>query len=296
MGFSFSPTYAEYLGLNPRASYLEILDSFKFQAVRLPVYWDRVYQNGSYDFAEIDFLVKEARKRNLAVVLSFGYRNFRWPECYAPQEFASLAYPEFEEKLLSFDREVLNHFNKGEISFWQVENEPYLHPHCRYLNVETLKKLVAQVREIHPEGKVVITYGGAQAVTLPFFWGLYEQADYLGASFYARILDPLFRKYYVETYRLGILSPRSIARERGLINGKGKGFWVVEFQAEPWKEDGRTMSPTLLKENWEDLISFGSAEKVFVWGAEWWLKEKTQGRPQMFQAAQSLFNGNLGIK
>ena len=293
LGFSFSPSYAEYLGLDPQDAYLEILDSFDFKMVRIPVYWDRAYQEGSYDFSESEFLVQEAKRRGLQVVLSFGYRNFRWPECYAPDELANLPYERFEEEVLGFEREVLEAFSKdGLVDFWQLENEPFLHFNfqCRFLRPATLTKSIEQIRYSDVYGRpILLTFGGLEVLGLPLIWPLIDSADLIGVSFYPRMIETV-SKLYVEPYLWGPLAPRQISRERAFVEGKGKGYWVIEFQAEPWAEDPRTMSPEILRGNWNNILSWGGADRVFVWGPEWWLKEKAAGRPEVFEAAQNLFN------
>lgn len=289
-GFSFSPSYVEEIGLDPREAYLEILNSFNFKSVRVPVYWNRVYREGAYDFSEVDFLVKEAKKRGLEVVLSFGYRNFRWPECYAPPHISAQDHETFERELFTFNRAVLDHFAPTDlVDVWQVENEPLLHFRCGRTGFQNPLKAIEQVRYSDALGRpIMITFGGLELTILPFTWELVENADIIGVSFYPRRLDPLFHRYYVETYSFGLLSPREIWREREFVEGKGRRFWVTESQVEPWGNDPRTMSPEILKSNWELLLSYGGAERVYLWGVEWWLKEKAEGRPEVFEAAKEL--------
>lgn len=291
-GFSFSAPYAESFGLDPRGAYVELLDSFDFQSVRIPVYWNRVYQEGTYDFSEVDFLVKEAKKRGLEVVLSFGYRNFRWPECHAPTEVLAKDNSAFEKELSAFNQAVLDHYAPTDlVDIWQVENEPLLHPHCRRLGFRDALNAIDQIKySDEMERPVMLTFGGIGLTAIPFTWKLTEGADIIGVSFYPRILDPLFRRHYIETFNLGLFSPRGIRREREFVEGRGKRFWVVESQAEPWAGDPRTMSPEILQSNLEQLLSYGGAEKTFLWGAEWWLKEKEEGRPELFESAQELIN------
>ena len=290
VGFSFSPSYAEDLGLDPKTSYLEILESFDFTSVRIPVYWNRVFKDGSYDFSEVRFLAAEAKRRGLEVVLSFGYRNFRWPECHAPEYLNDLDYASFEEEVLSFAGEVLGRFaGSGLVDFWQVENEPFLHftAHCRALKPRTLAKVIGKVKN-SSDKPVVITLGGGEVLGLPLIWPLTDGAEIIGVSFYPHYHEPIFGSY-IKTYRLGPIPPRKISRERAFVEGKGKGFWVIESQAEPWAEDPRTMSPEILRSNWELLLSYGGAERVYLWGVEWWLKEEVQGRPEVLEVAKDLF-------
>ncbi|NIT03637.1 hypothetical protein GTO10_01730 [Candidatus Saccharibacteria bacterium] len=291
LGFSFSPRYAEELGLDPQSSYLELLDTFDFTSVRIPVYWNRVYRDGIYDFSEVDFLIREAKRRGLSVVLSFGYRNFRWPECYAPEEFKEGSYADFERELLIFVGKVTDQFAGGsEVDVWQLENEPFLHPRCRFLKLSTIRKEIEQIRYSDDlKRPILLTFGGGEVLGFPLLWPLYKEADIIGASYYTRILDPLFRRFYMDVYALGILSPRAIWREREFIEGKDRDFWVIEVQAEPWAGDPRTMSPEILKNNWDLLLSQGAADGAYLWGVEWWLREKAGGKPQLFETARELF-------
>ena len=135
---------------------------------------------------------------------------------------------------------------------------------------------------------VIITFGGGEVLGLPFIWPLTEGVDIIGVSFYPHYHEPIFGSY-IRTYRLGPVPPRKISRERKFVEGKGKRFWVIESQAEPWAEDPRTMSAEILKSNWELLLSYGGAERIYLWGVEWWLKEEAQGRPEVLEAAKDLF-------
>ena len=296
IGFSFSPAYADYLGLDPQDSFSKILDSFSFQAVRLPVYWNRVLREGRYDFSEIDDLVREAKNHGLEVVLAAGYRSFRWPECYAPDGIEVLPYDEFEKEILSFWGEVLKHFaNTNLIDFWQVENETYVSfgNHCRFVKTATLFKLVDQVREYDRDDRpVIFGVGGTEVTFLPSYWGIFRHVDIISASFYPRTIDQYFG-FYIEPYDWFPIAPRDIERERQFVSARSRRYWISEFQAEPWQEDATTMSPDILLKNWDKLTSSSELERVFVWGVEWWLKEKKEGRPELFKTAQELFMKDL---
>ena len=54
--------------------------------MRLPVYWDLVEkQPGIYEYADVDWQLDEAKKRDVAVILTVGIKVPRWPECHIPQ-------------------------------------------------------------------------------------------------------------------------------------------------------------------------------------------------------------------
>lgn len=84
-GVTFSKKYAEELGLDWQKVYLDILDDLKVKMLRLPVYWDDVEKEiGRYDFGPYDWMINEAEKRNVKVILNLGIKLPRWPECHVP--------------------------------------------------------------------------------------------------------------------------------------------------------------------------------------------------------------------
>ncbi len=62
------------------------------------------------------------------------------------------------------------------------------------------------------------------------------------------------------------------------------------MQAEPWGGKEETMSPKILRENYELLLEFGGAERVYLWGAEWWYKKLGEGDLSMWNAAKRIIN------
>jgi len=297
LGASFSPAYAESLGLDPKEAYRAILDEFGFRSVRLPVYWDAVEQEDDrFDYSELEWYIEEAGGRGMGVVLVLGYRNFRYPECYPPDWVQGLNNRDFEGELMEFLTEVITHFTGGEhsrtIEAWQVENEPFDLPFyrrwCRHFSADLIRREIETVRANDPAHRpIILTFGGE--VFLRGLWRkVIERADVFGVSFYPRTVLP--GGLVVETYRLGLLSPRNIAKERAFAESLGKDFWVVEMQAERWGEEPETMSPELLKENYDLLFSFGGAGRIYFWGVEWWYKELLEGRSGMWDAAKELIN------
>ncbi len=296
LGTSFSPAYAESLGLNPREAFGAILDEFKFHYVRLPLYWDRAEpENGQFDFSELEWYLQEAARRGVSVVLSLGYRNFRYPECYPPDWVNNLDNTKFEEELLELLAVATSRFAGGSygqaVEAWQVENEPFDLPlfrrWCRRLPSDLLEREIEVVRANDPfQRPIILTFGGE--ILFRSLWrGTMEKADIIGVSFYPRATFPLGGPL-VQTYRLGILSPRNIIKERQFAENLGKEFWVVEMQAEPWRDVPESMSPELLKENYDLLLSFGGARRIYFWGAEWWYAEKLSGHGEIWVAAKEL--------
>src|SRR3989339_1601004 len=65
-GVTFTKSYAEYLGLDWKQAYLEILDDLKVKSVRIGINWDEIESTrGRFDFADYDWMIDEAAKRNV---------------------------------------------------------------------------------------------------------------------------------------------------------------------------------------------------------------------------------------
>lgn len=297
LGISFSPRYAESLGLDAREAYRAVLDELQPRGIRLPLYWSEVEkENDIFDFSDIEWYLQEAEKREIKIVLTIGYRNFRYPECYPPDWVKSLNNKDFEEELLEFLSTVVQRFSDTEfgqtIEAWQVENEPFDLPiyrrWCRHFSAQLIEREMEVVRVSDPVHRpIILTFGGE--VFLRSLWKeTIRKADIFGVSFYPRTILP--GGVVVQTYHLGPFSPRNIAKERRFAVNLGKKFWVVEMQAEPWGENPATISPKLLKENYELLVEFGGAERVYLWGVEWWYKKLLEGEDGLWSVAKGLIN------
>src|SRR3989344_4219658 len=116
------------LGLDWRATYRAVLDDLKVRDIRIPAYWPRVEpKRDAYDWSELDYQLQEARARDARVVLAVGRRLPRWPECHIPGWAQKLSWEEQKAELREYLTAVVTRY-KGNpaITYWQVENEPYL--------------------------------------------------------------------------------------------------------------------------------------------------------------------------
>jgi hypothetical protein len=303
-GFSYSYRHARLLGLDEKETFLFFLDDLKPVSVRLPVFWDETEpQPGEFDFTKVDWQITQAAKRNIPVVLAVGYRSFHRPECYAPERLAAASRAEFEQALLAFVAAATNHFSQHEnIEVWQVENEPLdlFRVWCRRLTPVLVAKEIETIRTHDSQNRPVMLTLGGEIFFRPLWRPLVPKIDIIGVSFYPKNwLD--WARTYVLTYRLGPFSPRNLAVERGEALRLGKRFWVVEFQAEPWKdkpiteltpeEAAETITPEKLAEYYEIIKRAGGVERIYFWGVEWWYRELLAGRPAMFEAGKKYFVG-----
>ena len=300
-GFSFSPKQAAYLGLEPKETYLALLDGLKPPFIRIPVYWNEVEkERGEFDFSGIDWYLIEAKKRGVLVTVNLGYTTFRWPECNEPRWSWDLEGEEFEKALLNFLEKTVSHLTSfSNIDFWQVENEPELwHSkiHCRLIKTSLLRKEIAVVKRTDRLQRPVVITFGSQTKVGNVWQRRILLGDVFAVSFFGRSYNKLFHLY---TNRLWL---RNIPLEKKITEKLGKRFWISEFQAEPWgrtplnkiswQEAKKTMNPEILKKNIELLKGWGGAERVYFWGVEWWYKEFLEGRREMWEMGR-LFLGNL---
>lgn len=275
-GFSFSPRYAQSLGLDPRESFEAAL-SLGPKIVRLPVYWD----NPDYEF--LDWALEKSAEQSVQTILSIGYRNFRYPECYAPEDTKNLSLGDFKGVLFDHLREVVGHFDSYENLFaWQVENEPFDLPlfrrWCRHVSSEFISAELEHVKSLDPHHPVVLNFGG-EVLFRPLWSRQTRLADIIGVSFYPETRTPL-GNFPVRTYEIPF-SPRNIAAEEKYFAELGKNFWVTEFQAEPWGDNPFTVSD--FQRNLEILEKQGGAKVVLFWGVEYWYKERLEGKDELWE-------------
>ena len=127
-GVSYSPGYAQYLGLNYQETYKKIIGELGFKYVRLMAQWDEIEkEKGKYDFSQLDWLMNESEKHNIKVTLAVGRKTPRWPECHLPDWAKQKDYQDYRVDLLKYIEAVVKRYkNYPSLEIWQVENEPFL--------------------------------------------------------------------------------------------------------------------------------------------------------------------------
>lgn len=297
LGVTFSPKYAYELGLNPKMTYIRILDELGVKRVRLPVYWDQIetFPN-TLSFTQVDFYIEQALERNVEVVLVLGYKQPRWPECFAPIWVEKLMVQEKEKKILELVRKEVEHFKKyPNIVAWQVENEPYFpYGRCQPKISRILEKEVDLVRslDIRP---VIVTDAGEPGLWFPIL----KEADIFGTTLYREVWDPLFGH---QTYPL----PPAFYRLKwqlaeALAGKKGVEPIISELQAEPWipqavalpqhpiEEQAKLMPVSKIEGNIRFAKEVGFSP-IYLWGVEWWYFMEKNGYPEYLEWAKELFS------
>jgi hypothetical protein len=192
LGVTFSPRYARYLGLDARSVYVDMLDQIGVRHVRLPVYWDEVEPTpGVYDFSELGYYLTEAEARGVGTLLSVGYKQPRWPECYPPAWAGDLPLGRIRDHILRLvEAEVTYARSQPGIVMWQAENEPFVpFGDCRNFDVLTPAFMTEEINLIHrlDTRPVLITDSGEHSTWLP---AMHMSGVQLGISVYRDIPMP----------------------------------------------------------------------------------------------------------
>lgn len=293
-GVNFSQKQAMLLDLDWREAYLAILYDLKVPTIRIAAYWDLIEKEpGEYSFEDLDFQIEEAQDKGVEVMLVFGKKVPRWPECHIPNWARGLSREEQDERVLRLiEKIVIRYHSFDTIWAWQTENEPFFRfGECRKITEEFLKKEIDLVKSLDPQKRpVVISDSGSGR-----FWIKTSRlGDMVSMSLYRKVWFKEFNTYV--TYPL----PPVFYWNKARIVDKlfGKEVFCSELQAEPWgpvliselsfHEQEKTMNLEKFRENVKFARETGF-DQFYLWGAEWWywLKEK-HGQPKIWEEAGKL--------
>jgi hypothetical protein len=297
-GISYSPVFAKSLGLDWQKAYTDILDGLEVKKVRLASYWSEVEkEKGAYDFSETDWLLSEAQKRNVKVILAFGIKVPRWPECFIPVVYMK-DKAQRDEALLQYEKTLIERYkNFDNIIIWQVENEPFLpFGDCpaQAIDGDLVSREVTETKRLDPTRPVMVTDSGE----LSIWYRAAKRADIFGTTLYRTIYKPGLGYF---NYPLG----PNFFRTKALfikIFANQKNIIISELQGEPWgpkwlsemslEEQYKSMSPQKL----EDIAEYArktNFSESYLWGAEWWYWLKTQkGESAMWDTAKKIIESS----
>lgn len=291
-GVSYDPTYAKYLELDPKATYLAILSDLSIKSVRLSALWDRLEaQKDNFNFSELDWYVLEAEKHQAKVILAIGYKLPRWPECRAPKW---LKNP--QERELNMLEAVISHYDKNSaIWAYQLENEPLLDfGVCPLPDRAFLKKEVTFVRSLTKKPIIISDSGELRPWVTPMKLG-----DIFGTTLYRVVENPLIGQF---TYPLKPWFYRIKSNfVRQFFAPNNQKTIIVELQAETWSN--KTLPETPLEvqltnfplQQFKDTVTFASKtgfDEIYLWGVEWWYYLAQNNHPEYLEFAKQLFKLN----
>lgn len=293
-GVTFSVPQAEYLGLDWRAVYIDMLDNLKIRQIRLIAYWNQLEKKeGRFDFTDLDWQVSEAQKRGAKVVLSIGRKLPHWPECHIPDWAGALSEKENQNKIMDMLKSVVEHYKTFEnVVMWQVENEPLVgwFGHCPLPDPDFTKREIALVRRLDSR-HVLITDSGE----LSLWRESAHLGDVFGTTLYRVVWNDRFGYFSYDWF-----FPSIFYHLKAQLNGLDPAQVIVaELQAEAWlrddinrvslEEQRKSINAKQLRHN-IDIARRTGFKEAYLWGVEYWywLKDK-QNDPSLYNEAKKLF-------
>lgn len=295
-GVTFSQKQAASLNLDWRKTYLAILDELGVRKLRLIAYWNEVEGvNDKYDWAEVDWQLREAAERNAEVILAIGNRLPRWPECHWPAWAYNMSKEEREAEIIEYLKEAVKRYQDNkEIIAWQVENEPFLSSYfgqCPSLDSKFLDREIAVVKSLDAR-PVIITDSGELSLWYPAA----SRADIFATTLYRDTYSEKLKRYIHYPIKPGFFKfKKNVVR----LFARPRDWLVIELEAEPWgprpyqllsqAEKDRTMNLGKFREILE-FSRLAGFKTFYLWGVEWWYWEKeANNNPAMWEEAKKLF-------
>jgi hypothetical protein len=299
-GVNFSESQAEYLGLDPAATYSAIIKELGAKHIKIHVNWNSTQKDQyTFDFRSLDRMVEEAEDNNVKLVLVIGMKTGRWPECHTPDWFLNVAPEDRQDEVIKYISTLVGRYKSSEaIEFWQVENEPLLQfgtcPDWYYdFGTEMLEAEVEAVRALDPGRKIIVSDTGELST-----WAEVAQiGDIVGVTMYRSSWDATEKTFGLNPYTF--LTPEFYSAKAAYIQSMyQKPVIGIELQAEPWaskglaeaplSEQALSMNPELFKENILFAREAGLGGYYF-WGAEWWYWMKTKhNQPEIWNEASTV--------
>lgn len=294
-GVNFSPKQASDLGLDPKETYLKILDDLKADHIKLAVHWDSIEKTkDSFDMKEFDFYMNEAEKRGVKVILAIGMKTPRWPEYHLPAWIEGISVEDQQKEVLEMLNFVVDRYKDyPNLIAWQVENEPFFnYGKAPWKDGSFLEKEIKAVKEVDESHKVVITDSGEMS----FWFKPAKLGDIVGTTMYTKVWSGIIKEDFHYPF-----PPSFYGRKADIIKILfKKDVWCLELQAEPWgeeliqdssvEEQLKSMSINRFRYNLEYAKKTG-LNTFYFWGTEWWYyMEEKHDNPSFLDEAKKLWN------
>lgn len=296
-GVTFSKFRAEEFGLDWQRAYIAMLDDLGARKIRLSAYWtDLEPKRDAISFLNLDWQIAEAERRDAEIILAVGQRLPRWPECHIPDWAWDLPEEERQRELLEIVKQtIIRYRDNPRIKYWQVENEPFLPGFgiCPPFNKEFLDEEIELVKSLDRR-PIIVSDSGELSIWLQAA----RRADIFGTTMYRIIWsDRLPGSGYLRYP----VPPSFFHAKANLIKyfAGTKDIIVTELQAEPWGPKMAYEMPvserdkSLSFEQFQDNIAYAREvgfRESYLWGVEWWLWERDNGRPEFWEYAKTLLN------
>lgn len=295
-GMSFNTMYARELGLDWKETYDAILDELKVRHLRLAAHWPMIEpRNDVFNFTELDYQVRRAEETNTDIIMAVGRRLPRWPECHVPEWAKDLSPEEQQEEILEYVAAVVNRYKKSPaITYWQIENEPYLSvfapEYCGVFDEVFFEREVAYFRSLDNTRPFLVTDSG----NLGLWSGPYKHGDAFGTSVYVYFWNPELGQFKT------ILPPWFYWLKEGFVTLRygEKETMLIELSAEPWllepvtDVDLDTQFSRMDLDKFNEILRYAERtrfSKQYLWGAEWWYWLRIHGHSEMWDRGVALF-------
>jgi drug/metabolite transporter (DMT)-like permease len=297
LGVTYSPRYAQDLGLDPKKTFAQMFSDLNIKYVRLPLYWDEVEKTpGKYDLFQLDYYLTLAQKQNAKVIPVLGMKVPRWPECFIPKFDQGLSTSERHARVLELLKaEVLELKDYPSIEAWQVENEPLLaYGVCPKPDQNFLHQEVNLVRSLDSTHPILISDSGE----LSTWTEAMQTGDWFGITMYRTVWDKTFGFFNYPIPSFAYEWKKNLAQ---LFAPQNKHSMIVELQAEPWApnyldlpqlplaEQLTLFPPERLNQNLE-FAQKTNFERVYLWGVEWWYLMQKLDHSEYLETTKTLFN------
>lgn len=295
-GMSFNAPYARELGLDEEEVLDAIIHDLGVRHFRLAAHWTLTEpERDTYDFTWMDRQLAQVREAGGTVIFGVGRRLPRWPECHVPPWAKELSWEEQKEEIRAYMRAVVERYKDDPvITYWQVENEPYLEvfakDHCGEFDEAFLEEEVALVRSLDPSRPILVTDSG----NLGTWRGAYKHGDAFGTSVYVYFWNPELGQFKT------VLPPwfyRVKENVMSLLYGEKRTF-LIELSLEPWLLEPVTDVPIDVQYSRMDIEKMNTIlayardtrfDTQYLWGGEWWYWLKDKGHPEMWERGKGLF-------
>lgn len=296
-GVTFSQKYASQLSGDWRDVYMKILDDLKVKRLRIPSYWDEMEKSPSqFNFEDLDFILSEAEKREVKVILVLGVRQPRWPECHIPDWATKLSIKDRQENTLQFISKVVDRYKDSPAVWaWQVENEPLFKDFgqgCDQPKETFLRSEIELVRKMSQK-PILMTDSGE----LGFWITSMQLSDIFGTTLYRQIYDSVlgYTTYPLLPYFYNLKS----SLVRNVFAKNNQKTIISELQAEPWSPTNDLKDTPLAVQtarfsvdNFREYVNYARQtgfDTAYLWGVEWWYFMEKQGYPQYVEFAKTLY-------
>ena len=162
-GIAYSRIFSEQMGLDWRENYLAIVNDLRPEYLRLPVYWQDIEpEPGKFTWDYYDWMIDQAEKNKIKIILVIGRKTPRWPECNLPDWVNKKDLESQKDPVLNEISQIVERYKNRPILYaWQVENEPFLNfGECPLMGGDFLDQEIARVRQLDPNHPIVVTDSG----------------------------------------------------------------------------------------------------------------------------------------